>query len=71
MEEFAGFIIQSESQGRVYYWSGSKIGEGFGGVYGAKIYKSEKNAQKAIDSHKEPPFWKNAKVVKVTLTIGE
>lgn len=70
MEEFEGFIIKSVTQGRVYYWSGSKMGESFGGVYGAKIYKSDKNAQKAIDSH-GGPVWKNAKVVRVTLTIGE
>lgn len=62
MEEFAGFIIQSESQGRVYYWSGSKIGEGFGGVYGAKIYKSEKMLKKQLIVTKSHHFGKMRKL---------
>lgn len=62
-----GFFITQIINNKTCYYSGAKMGAGFGSIYGAKIYKSKTNAQNAIDSHK----WKNAKIVNVQLEVTE
>lgn len=66
--EIKGFMIVTKIGGKDYFYTGSKMGAGFGGIYGGKIYKSEKIAQKTIETH-SGPSWKVARIVPAILNI--
>lgn len=63
-----GFMIVAKIGEKDCFYTGSKMGAGFGGIYGGKIYKSAKKAQEAIDTH-SGPFWENAQVIPATLEV--
>lgn len=66
--EIKGFMIVTKISGKDCFYTGSKMGAGFGSIYGGKIYKSEKTAQKTIDTH-GGLYWKYAKIVPATLEV--
>ena len=60
-----GFLICKKCNEKYVYYSGYKMGAGFGSIYQTKLYKSKVNAQTTIDNHK----WKDCEIVPATLDI--
>ena len=60
-----GFLICKKYNEKYVYYSGCKMGAGFGGIYQAKLYKSKINAQTTINNH----GWKDCMIIPATLDI--